>query len=203
MKTAEKKFYTVLNRFIPAGAIDHCYNLWVNHSFDLKIKKGRVTKLGDYRYNPKTKTHSISVNNNLNPYAFLITYLHEVAHLITYKTHKRSVKPHGREWKENFRKLVFPILTDEIFPNELIKPLAAYMKNPKAASCSDHKLLAALSQFDDDPKKLLSEVKAGDIFTLGNKRFKKETLRRTRYVCLDIDSGRRYLVSKSAAVETI
>jgi len=203
MESAKHTFYQALDKFMPIEAMDYCYELWVNDPFHLKIKKERVSKLGDYRYNPTTKTHSISVNNNLNPYAFLITYLHEIAHLKTFKEFKRSVKPHGKEWKNNFKRLVLPVLNNEVFPEKVLRPLVAYMKNPKAASCSDHKLLAALSQFDFKPKTLLSEVKSGDVFVLGNKKFKKGALRRTRYVCLDVDSGKRYLVSRSASVDTI
>ncbi len=193
----------VFTRFLPSNAAEYCFWLWKKHKFTFKIKNKRNTKLGDYRYDPTSHRHTITVNNDLNPYAFLVTYLHEVAHLITFKKYKRSVAPHGEEWKEAFKDLMRPVVMNKVFPPDLNTRIINYMKNPKASSCNDHHLTMALSQYDQSPGKTLHQLEIGTLFRLGKKTFKKEALRRTRYVCQEVKTGRKYLISKSAQVEPL
>lgn len=201
MISLETRFKATLSKYIPAEALEYCFTLWRDDPFHFKIKKGRTTKLGDYRFNPKDQSHTITINNDLNPFAFLVTYLHEVAHLITFKKHGRKVRPHGAEWKSNFKYVALPVLNDTVFPSEVLQSLARYLKNPKASSCTDHNLLKALSAYDIKPKKFLADINIGQEFMLGQKVFQKVSLRRTRYVCKEVATGRKYLISKSAQVE--
>ncbi len=191
-------------QFIPQQALSYCEQLWLDTPFIFKIKNKRATKLGDYRYNPADKSHTITINNDLNPYAFLITYLHEVAHLRTFLTYGRKVSPHGAEWKHSFKLLTLPILHDGVFPHDVLQTLARYIKNPKASSCNDHQLQQILNSYDEAPTGIyLTEIPLGQIFKLGKRAFKKESLRRTRFLCQEVTSGRKYLISKSAMVELI
>ncbi|MTI20976.1 transcription elongation protein SprT [Fulvivirga sp. RKSG066] len=191
----------MLQKHVPEAAVDYCLELWLAHPFNFKLKRPRASKLGDYRYNPNDKSHSISVNLDLNKYSFLVTYLHEVAHLLTYKEFGRKVMPHGKEWKQNFKHVALPLLSNEVFPDPMLRALAKYLKNPKASSCTDPGLYKSLSAYDTEPKLFLSDVKVGEQFVLGNRVFKKQTLRRTRYVCLEVSTGKKYLISKLAQVE--
>lgn len=201
---SEARFKSAVQKFLPEHSIDYCYKLWVEHGFTFKIKNKRASKLGDYRYDPKRKLHVITVNNDLNPYSFLITYIHEVAHLVTFNEHKRSVKPHGTEWKNNFKKLMLPVMSDDIFPDQVLRKLAQYLKNPKASSCNDHQLMKALQQHDENRSGVsLSEISAGQLFKFRQRVFRKETLRRTRYICCEIKTQRKYLISKVAEVEPV
>lgn len=195
-------FETVKN-FVPEAAYEYCQSLWLQHKFQLKIKRGRLTKLGDYRHDLRTGKHVITVNNDLNPYSFLITYVHEVAHLVTFEQYGRKIKPHGLEWKRSFQRLMLPVLNDQVFPSPVLRTLAAYLKNPKASSCNDHKLMQALNAYDESPGLTLNDIEEGEIFIFGKRRFKKEKLRRTRYVCQDLDNGRKYLISKVASVQKV
>ncbi|UII27815.1 SprT-like domain-containing protein [Fulvivirga maritima] len=203
MTSSEKKFKEALKKYLPEKSIDYCHWLWHENDFSLRIKKRRASKLGDYRFDPATGRQSISVNNNLNPYSFLITYIHEVAHLVTYSIHKRTVKPHGAEWKKNFRKLMTPMLTTEIFPQSVLQPLKEYLKNPKASSCNDHTLMAALRLHDAHGSLQLSDIPTGELFKFKNRVFRKESLRRSRYVCCEVSSNLKYLISKMAEVEKV
>ena len=195
--------YKVLQRFFPAAAVDYCFEIWTEHSFAFKIKRKRLTKLGDYKYDPRTGRHTITVNNDLNPYSFLVTYIHEVAHLVTFKKYKRSVPPHGKEWKHAFKQLMQPLLSSKVFPPGLLAQVIQYMKDPKASSCNDHGLAMALAQYDKNRPIVLQEIETGSLFRLGKRTFKKEELKRTRYVCLEVKSGKRYLVSRSAPVDKV
>lgn len=141
------------HKFVPPTAVTYCSKLWYDNNFDLKITPKRSTKLGDYKYDFLKKTHTISVNHDLNRYGFLITYLHEIAHLKTFKKYSTRVLPHGNEWKLEFQKLVEPILNKETFPDKIFYALSKYMSNPKASSCSDSNLLLAIRSFDEKESK--------------------------------------------------
>ena len=106
----------VFEKFVPLEAVDYCDELYQNLNFEFRVTRSRKTKLGDFRYQVGSKKASISVNNDLNPFAFLLTYLHEVAHLMTFNQFKGRVDPHGKEWKNAFKKVAAPLLTEQIFP---------------------------------------------------------------------------------------
>jgi len=199
----EQHIYQTIKNYVPENSVHYCYDLWKNHPFELKISRARSSKLGDYRFDYRDKSESISVNRNLNPYAFLITYLHEVAHLKAYHSYGRKISPHGKEWKRTFSDLLEPVISDLVFPEEVLEAIRNYQKSPKATSGGDHALALALNRINGDEGKLLAELEEGSLFKLGKKIFRKENLRRTRYLCEEVKSGRKYLVSRNAVVHGI
>jgi hypothetical protein len=197
----EANVLALLRRHLPPNAVDYCFDLWERNSFIFKVKNPRRSKLGDYRYIPSTGKHYISVNSDLNPYSFLVTYLHEVAHLLTFRTHGRKAKPHGSQWKRNFRDITFPLLTPAVFPSELLPYISRYISNPATSSCSDPALMVALRNYDLQKAPLLKDLQKGDLFHLHTRIFKKGILKRTRYVCQEVKTGRSYLISGHAPVQ--
>jgi hypothetical protein len=200
IRMKNKKIDSFFDHFPPKVA-EYCFQLWHDYSFDFVVSKSRDSKLGDYRFSP-TKGHQVTVNHNLNPYAFLVTYIHEVAHLTTYLAHKNKVLPHGQEWKTEFYNLFEPILDEDLLPGELVNILRAYLKNPAASSNGYQPLVDILKSFDAEPPAgtPLVELVEGATFALKNLRFIKGKLRRTRYICKELNSGRNYLVAKNAYV---
>jgi len=195
--------YQVFERFLPVGSVEYCHGLWIQLGFEFKIKKGRKTKLGDYTYHPKLKKHTITINNDLNKYAFLITYLHEVAHLITYQKHQHKVLPHGVEWKQAFKEVALPVLNTTVLPEALNIAFSNYLKNPMASSCSDHRLLKALKPYDSHQGQFLSDLKKGENFRFQDKTYEVIGKKRTRYICLEKGSQRKYLISGNATVKKL
>jgi len=194
----------VFRKFVPTESVEYCVKLYERLGFEFKIKKARQTKLGDYRFNPKSNRHTITINNDLNPYAFLVTYLHEVGHLIAFKTYGRAIQPHGREWKKSFKDVSEPMLTSAIFPKEVLTALKKYFKNPKASSCSDPALYQILKQFDEPSSKiLLKDISNGETFMFNNKQYRKIEKKRTRSICQELISKRKYLISDLAEVESL
>ncbi|MBC6399605.1 MAG: SprT-like domain-containing protein [Ekhidna sp.] len=195
----------VFRRFVPEAAVAYCDKLYQSLGFEFKIKKNRQTKLGDYRYNPNGNKHTISINNDLNPYAFLVTYLHEVAHLTAFKKYGRTIQPHGKEWKACFRKVAFPLLKDEVFPNAVLAVLEKYFSNPKASSCSDPILYEVLRTYDLEKRDtvFLKEISVGQLFSFGKKNFIKLEKKRTRSVCEQVETKRKYLISEMAEVNSL
>lgn len=192
----------VFQRFVPIEAVPYCNTLYNNLGFEFKVKKSRQTKLGDYRYDRKTGKHTITINNDLNPYSFLITYLHEVAHLVTFNEHGHRVQPHGVEWKDNFIKTLQPTLNETTFPKEVLNILKKHLNSPKASSCSDPVLYQILKKYDLNSDDIfLHEVPKGATFLFNEKAYIKQETRRTRVLCTEKATGKKYLISKVAAVK--
>jgi len=197
--STDRKIFT---KHLPEYSVEYCYQLWAELNFIFNITRKRNSKLGDYRYDPATRQHAISVNNNLNKYSFLITYIHEVAHLTTREKYQSRVLPHGTQWKQEFRKLLLPMLNDKVFPDDVLRVLAKHMKNPKASSTSDKNLYLVLRKYDDHSSEtLLGELESGTTFLFNKKIYRKLEKRRTRSLCLDVNSDRKYLISETAPVK--
>lgn len=185
----------------PASVAEYCFQLWQDHPFTFVVSKTRSSKLGDYRYQSKAG-HRISVNQNLNSYAFLVTYLHEVAHLLVYQQYKNKAKAHGPEWKTTFRELFEPILDEALLPPHLVQALQAYLKDPAASSCGCGPLMEVLRDFDPPSDELpLEQLPEGTWFQIKNLTLCKRNLRRSRYLCESAGASKRYLVSKHALVK--
>ncbi|MGB0950352.1 MAG: SprT-like domain-containing protein, partial [Marinirhabdus sp.] len=170
----------------------------------LKIVNERVTRHGDYRKLPNVQ-HKITVNANLNRFRFLITLVHEIAHLDAFTKHGRAIKPHGAEWKHTFKALMLPLLHPGVFPPQLLPLLALHFKNPKASSDTDVRLSLALKQYGpENGKHYVFEIPLGRLFRLYNgKVFERGKKRVKRYECVEVKTGRVYLFSPSAEVERI
>ena len=191
-----------LIKYIPEQAIPLVEYLINKHKVHLKIVGQRQTKHGDFRRLPNGKMQ-ITVNNNLNPFQFLLTLIHEIAHHVTYQKFGR-VQPHGKEWKTIFQHLMLPFLQPEIYPKEILPYLANYLKNPKASTDTDTKLSLALrGGIAENGKKFIFEIPFGSIFQFKNTLFKKGSIRKTRYECLNLDNKRVYLFNQNAEVVLI
>jgi hypothetical protein len=194
----------ILSKYIPEHAVVPVFELIKANNVHLKIVNERVTRHGDYRKGLSGK-HEITVNGTLNKYRFLITLVHEIAHLVAFEKFGRTIKPHGNEWKYSFQLLMVPFIRPEIFPNQLLPLLARHFKNPSASSDTDATLALALKQFDQqNDKNYVFEIPYGSTFRIHNgKIFKKISLRTKRYECLEISSGRVYLFNPNAEVELL
>lgn len=196
---SKQKIQSFLNHFPPSVA-EYCFDLWNENEFDLLISKKRETKLGDFCIRPNQKLR-ITINHDLGPYQFLITYIHEVAHYISFQRYKSLKNPHGIEWKKIFKELFDPILFPELLPEELIAVLKDYLKNPSATSTGHPGLVKVLEQLEGRNNKItLEHIEKNSIFRIKNLILIKGELRRTRYLCKDAKSNKKYLVSKFAEI---
>lgn len=200
----QQQIASALVRFLPDGCAPKVAELICSNNVKFKISKPRQTKLGDYRKDPKESYHRITVNGDLNPYSFLVTTLHEFAHLISFEKFGPRIKPHGKEWKSEFQKLLIEYINMGIFPKDLEVAIMNYTVNPKATSCSDPELLKALRKYSDkESDLLLDELENGDLFVFQNRIFEKIQKRRTRVKCRDVERDRFYLINAVAEVKRI
>jgi len=193
-----------LARYIPEHAVKPVFELIVANQVHLKIVNERQTRHGDYRRALNGK-HEITVNASLNRYKFLITLIHEIAHLVAFEKFGRNIKPHGEEWKITFQRLMVPFIRPEIFPQHLLPLLARHFRNPSASSDTDTTLSLALKQFDQqNDKNYVFEIPYGSVFRISNgKIFKKIAVRTKRFECVEISSGKTYLFNPNAEVELL
>ncbi len=196
---------SILHKYIPETAVPVISEWIYKFDFKLKIKKSRSSKYGDYRPPVKGENHLITINYDMNKYAFLITLVHEIAHLSTYNKHKDRVKPHGDEWKLHYKMLMQQFLVPEIFPLDVINALRKYMNNPAASSCSDTNLLRVLKNYDvRDNTVLLEDVPLGATFSYNeNRHFVKGPQSRKRIRCTEVNSKAVYLFNPITEVLVI
>ena len=193
----------ILQRYFPVAAVPMVVEAYTHSRFQLKFKKPRNSKLGDFR--PPQDNSDICVitlNGNLNPYQMLVTFVHELAHYTVYKNHpKQHLEPHGEEWKQTFAQLLLPYLKPEIFPEDVIDALKKHLQHIKASSTADSNLAKVMKRYDtkDSDTLTVEDLPEGTVFQLANgMRFKKGPKRRTRYQCECLDNGRTYSVSGMA-----
>lgn len=196
---------SVLEKYLPEHAVEPVFELIKANSVHLKIVQERQTRHGDYRKNEDGK-HLITVNANLNKYRFLMTLVHEIAHLVAFQKYGRNIKPHGTEWKYTFQTLMVPFIRPQIFPQSLLPLLARHFKNPKASSDTDATLSLVLKQYDEhkSDKNYIFEIPYNSVFRIANGRiFKKIAIRVKRYECQELSSGKMYLFNPNAEVEVL
>jgi SprT protein len=204
--TKKEKYIQQLKPYLPAGFEEMVSDLLLSHPVRFAITNPRATKLGDYRAPQQGETfHRISVNGNLNPYNFLITTLHEFAHLRVYLSFGFRIKPHGEEWKAEFRKLLWPAIQTGLLPKDIEVALMTSLTNMKASSCTDTQLSRVLRQYDkrEGGEIILEEIPKNAIFVLQGKTFVKGELRRTRFLCTEVPSKRQFLIHSLATVQLL
>lgn len=191
---------TELKDYLPQGAFSQIAK-WIEElDVVVTISKARDTKLGDFRPSRNGKCR-VSVNNNLNKYAFLITLTHELAHAFVWKKYQNNVKSHGEEWKNMFKSMMLHFMDNTIFPEDVLGVLSKHLINPKASSSSDTALSMVLSYYDKERKEIIADLPFGSTFQLvnGKQLIKGEQLR-TRFKCKELHSHRTYLIHPLAEV---
>ena len=160
---------------------------------DVKISKSRLSKLGDFKVDA-IGSMSITINHNLNPYIFLITLTHEIAHAFTWIEYKRTVFPHGKEWKAKYRDLMSNFLSVDFFPSDILHHLLIHMCNPKATIVNDLALIRVLKKYDKNKALFVEDIKEGGVFSVRNgRKFIKKNQLRKRYLCQDLVSKKNYI----------
>lgn len=195
-----------LEKFLPPNTFEPVAAYLQQYKVHLTITRERKTVLGDYRNAVNNRAHRISVNGNLNSYSFLITLLHELAHLLTFDKHGHRVQSHGKEWKKIYGDLLAQFIKNKIFPADIEKELILSLHNPGASSCSEDGLMRVLRNYDEkqEGQMLVEEIPPQQLFRLKDGRvFKKGEKLRKRYRCQEVSTSRVYLFSPVYEVELV
>jgi hypothetical protein len=194
----KKESFEALKTYIPDASFDLVMPLILQYKVHLLVTRERQTKLGDYRNAHYGKNHRISVNGNLNKYAFLITLLHELAHLLAFESFGHKIAPHGREWKNLYGDLLKDFLMANIFPADVRSELELILHNPAASSCAEEGLLRVLRRYDKPSaiRILVEELAIGEKFMIkGGRIFERGEKLRKRIRCVELHEKRTYLFS--------
>ncbi len=195
-----------LEDYIPEGSSSLIFEYLKLYKVHLTITRSRKTVLGDYRHAMGTKNHRISVNGNLNKFSFVITLIHEIAHLVTFLQFNNGVLAHGKEWKQIYRELLVRFLVIKIFPRDIQQALENSLQNLPASSCADEGLMRVLKRYDTKEKELVmvEQVEEGFLFEIDRgKLFKKGKRLRKRFQCVEVETGKLYLFSPIYEVKPV
>ena len=192
----------VLKKYMPPVAVEYCSELIMLYNLHLHIEIERKDRLGDY--SPHLgKGNRISINHNLSPYDFLITFIHELAHHTAYVKYGQKHAPHGTEWKSEFKAHMRTIVMAGFFPSDVAEPLIQHMKRPAYTHSGDVELTRALLKYDKREVNMLQDLPSGVAFKMSKKSrmvlVKGERMKK-KYCCTDINTGRQYLVHEGAVV---
>ena len=210
MSEADDTSGVAIQRHLPTAVGVYVADLLAARDVVVRVSRPRLTKLGDHRPpRPAYPHHRISVNADLNPYAFLTTLLHEIAHVDVWTKHagrRRRPKPHGPEWKHEFAGILAPVVAARWVPDDVASALGTYMLNPAAMSCSDRGLVLALARYDssETTRGRVEDIPLGVLFRVSNGRiFCRGRRMRTRYLCIDPATGAEYRVHALAVAEPL
>lgn len=201
----------IVRPHVPPEAMDHVARALGGLRLDLRVVRPRRTKLGDHRppRPPLRPAHRITVNAGLNPWAFLTTLLHELAHAATWERHaarRRRIRPHGPEWQREFSGVLVPLLEQRVFPDDLAAAVSRSLASPAAATCSDRGLLLALARYDlhAEGRVRVEDLAEGTWFRVDARHvFRAGRLVRTRRQCFMAGSEQEYRVHGLLAVEPL
>jgi SprT protein len=194
-----------LQEYLPPNTLSHIQLLLSSHKIIIRITNPRKTRLGSFNAQRGLENPIICVSKDLNQYAFLITLIHEIAHLKVWAFHNRRRLPHGKEWKKIFIEILFPMIEQDVFPPDVKEAVIRYLKNPKASTSGDVQLDKALRKYDTHTKPegmvTIEDVPEGGKFIWRTDRiFQKQQKIRKRYRCIELKTKRLYIFSPIAEV---
>lgn len=196
-----------LNAYLPDGAFEPVVSLINQYKVHLTVSKARKSVLGDYRHASIGANHKISVNGNLNKYEFLLTLLHELAHLLCFEQYRNRVEAHGKEWKNIYSVLLVQFVQMNIFPTDIQKSLKKTILNPAATANGETTLLLVLRKYDPVKKEghaFVAHLAEGDIFeSLQGRIFRRGKKRRIRIECVEVATGHIYSFSALTEVKIV
>ena len=208
LNVSSERFEEAISLKVPKDSIAYLLDLWKQEPFSFTIAKSRKTCLGNYTF--KNKQHIITVNGDSNIYSFLITLVHEIAHqhitIKYYPKRNRKILPHGLEWKNCFSELISPLLTNDVFPEEILEILKLHMKNPAASSVRDINLVKVLKKYsekENENSTILEDLQSGTFFLFNKQIYKKIEDRRTRTLVELAKTKKKFTIVSHAEVNLI
>ncbi|TAF35478.1 MAG: hypothetical protein EAZ57_09630 [Cytophagales bacterium] len=195
-----------LSAFMPLAAVKKAFELMKHYKLHVKVVAPRKNVLGQFAVRSGRERPVLSINSDLNPYQFLITFIHEVAHFTVWQIHGFRVKPHGTEWKQEYSRLLNPFLCTSIFPLDVLYALEKSLKEIKASSCSDPELYKVISRYDKPQEGrntqlvALEQIAFDDYFVFQDIVYQKKKHLRTYCECVQITTKRLYKIRLSVMV---
>lgn len=202
----EEVHIDALQHYLPEGSYPLVREYLDRYRVQLTITRARQTLLGNYKKPAGANTHHITVNGNLNKYNFLVTLVHELAHLLAFDQYKNRIEPHGREWQQLYAQLLSVFLTRNIFPEDILAVLQQTLRKPAASTCAETNLTRVMARYDQhaDGMFFVEELDAGQLFVIkGGRVFQRGDKRRTRFFCTEVATKKVFLFSGVYRVKVV
>jgi hypothetical protein len=192
-----------LRGYLPPGISLELFERWLSEEpCALKIKAPRSTKLGDFRPPRPGALPGITLNSDLRPYQFLTTFVHEIAHLITWNAFGRKAAPHGTAWKSQFGEMLRELATDSSLDERYRTAILRHAERPKSHTGADLNLYSTILELDHhNVALLLKDLSPGEDFRFRQREFSFIELRRTRALVSEKGSGKQFTIPLLAEVE--
>ncbi|MEG1556614.1 MAG: hypothetical protein RR356_07820, partial [Bacteroidales bacterium] len=199
-------FAKQMSPFFPEEALDYVYFYFNQHNFNLKISSPRLTKKGDFKFYPLlNRCPSISINNDLCSYEFLLVYIHELAHYYVFKKYSKTVKAHGKEWKEEYKKLLINAIEQINFPDNIAVAFRNHLAKIKSSSSLDEELMQVFDSYKSTTIEeiMVKNLQIGDVFLFRNKTYQLDSFARTRACCTLLKTQQKFLVNGIVKVKKV
>lgn len=219
-KTAIIKY---LKKYIPVEVLDYVVPILVEHNITL-TNITHKNNLGCFIVdNILEKPEYIQIHSGLNKYAYTITLLHEIAHLLVYVNYKQM--GHNKYWKNTYRALLIKvIIQSDIFPKDVVEAVGMSLDSIRGRSNILNPDLALLIKYDTPERSLLTQmldqynlgitdledviknnvdsVKIGEYFYLSDSsiRYKKISSKISNCVC-EAEDGTLYNINKKYPIK--
>ena len=192
---------SLLEKYLPENTLPYLKTWFGDHSIHIKITKGRNSKLGDYRKMPD-KSHQITINSTLQPPLFFFVLTHELAHLLAFENFGGRISAHGAEWKNTFRIMLLESIS--IYPDDLKQIILRFAKSPKANFMASPELVRYfhIDNYEDESN-YIEDLSLGEKFVYRKNTYIIEEKRKKNYLCLNLDTAKKYLFKPLARVEKL
>jgi hypothetical protein len=124
--------------------------------------------------------------------------LHELAHLLAHEKYGHRIQAHGKQWKEEYGRILNEFLPKKIFPADIERSLMISLKDPAATTCAEPHLTRVLKNYDvkKDGYYFIEELPVGSLFKVNSGSvFKKGERIRKRFRCVEVATKKIYLFS--------
>lgn len=192
---------SLLEKYLPDNCLPYLKKWFGDYVIHIKITRGRNSKLGDYR-KMVDKSHQISINSTLQPQLFFFVLTHELAHLLAFDNYGHRISPHGAEWKNTFRIMLLESFA--VYDDDLKPIIFKFSKSPKANFMSSPDLVRYFHIEDyEDESSYIEDLEIKNQFIYRKQIYIIEEKRKKNYLCIQLDTGKKYIFKPLARVEKI
>ena len=191
---------SVLEKFLPENTLPFLKVWFGIYPCHLKITKNRNSKLGDYRKLPD-KSFQITINGTLEPQLFFFVLTHELAHLIAFEKFGRKISPHGMEWKQTFREMLLESIG--VYKDDLKPIILKFSKSPKANFMASPDLVKYFHREAEEGMIFIENLSVGESFGYKNEVFLIEETAKKRYLCKNLQNGKKYYFKNLVQVKKL
>src|SRR5690606_29688619 len=168
----------LLQKYLPENSLPYLQQWLGQHPIQILISRERSSKLGDYRRMPD-HSHQITINSTLPPELFFFVLTHEMAHFFAFQKFGYRMRPHGREWKEEFANMLRDSLSvhSEAFERVSLQ----FAKSPRASFAASTGLVKYFHPENGEEGNFVEKLQKGNIVCYPQENYNMESKLKTNH----------------------